>query len=87
MTSPSGERYLSKTLLNKSLQERLCEVDAMVDAITDYAITQLDATGNVVRWCPGAQALLGTPRLRSSTGRCRCSTPKRTLLRDLPNAN
>ena len=23
------------------------------------AITQLDATGNVVRWCPGAQAVLG----------------------------
>jgi len=61
MTSPSAERYLSKTLLNKSLQERLCEVDAMVAAITDYAVAQLDPTGNVVRWCPGAQALFGYP--------------------------
>ena len=31
----------------------------MVDAITDYAIIQLDVNGNVVRWCPGAQALTG----------------------------
>ena len=59
MTSPSAERYLSAALLNKGLRERLCVVDAMVDAITDYAIVQLDAGGNVVRWCPGAQALLG----------------------------
>ena len=59
MTSPSAERYLSAALLNKSLRERLCDVDAMVDAITDYAIVQLDVNGNVVRWCPGAQALMG----------------------------
>ena len=31
----------------------------MVDAITDFAIIQLDVNGNVVRWCPGAQALMG----------------------------
>ncbi len=59
MTSRRAERYLSAALLNKSLRERLCDVDAMVDAITDYAITQLDVNGNVVRWCPGAQALMG----------------------------
>ncbi len=59
MTLPSAEGYLSAALLNKGLRERLCDVDAMVDAITDYAIVQLDADGNVVRWCPGAQALMG----------------------------
>ena len=59
MTSPSAGRYLSAALLNKSLRERLCDVDAMVDAITDYAITQLDVNGDVVRWCPGAQAVMG----------------------------
>jgi PAS domain S-box-containing protein len=59
MTSPSAERYLSAALLNKSLRERLCDVDAMVDAITDYAIIQLDVNGDVVRWCPGAQAVMG----------------------------
>src|SRR5579875_3919379 len=59
MRSPGAERYLSATLLNKSLSERLCDVDAMVDAITGYAVMQLDVNGNVLRWCPGAQALLG----------------------------
>lgn len=59
MTSPSAESYLSATLLNKGLRERLYDVDAVVDAITDYAIVQLDANGDVVRWCPGAQAMLG----------------------------
>lgn len=57
MTSPSAERYLSAALLNKSLRERLFDVDAMVDVITDYAIIQLDANADVVRWCPGAQAM------------------------------
>ena len=55
MRSPGAERYLSATLLNKSLSERLCDVDAMVDAITGYAVMQLDVNGNVLRWCPGAQ--------------------------------
>jgi PAS domain S-box-containing protein len=59
MTSPRAERHLSAALLNKSLRERLYDVDAMVDAITDYAIIQLDVIGNVVRWCAGAQGLLG----------------------------
>lgn len=59
MTSPSADRYLSSVLLNKTLHERLCDVDAMVDAITDYAIIQLDVNGDVVRWCPGARALTG----------------------------
>ena len=59
MTSPSAERYLSASLLNKSLRERLFDVDAMVDVITDYAIIQLNANGEVVRWCPGAQAMTG----------------------------
>ncbi|WP_406815386.1 PAS domain S-box protein [Mycobacterium sp. M23085] len=59
MTSPSTEGYLSAALLNKSLRERLFDVDAMVDAITDYAIIQIDANGHVVRWCPGAQAMTG----------------------------
>ncbi len=59
MASPSADRYLSSTLLNMDPRERLCDVDAMVDAITDYAIVQLDANGNVVRWCPGAQILMG----------------------------
>jgi two-component system, NarL family, sensor histidine kinase DevS len=59
VTSPSAERYLSAALLNKTLRERLCDVDAMVDAITDYAIVQLDMNGTVVRWCPGAQASMG----------------------------
>ncbi len=31
----------------------------MLDAITDYAIMQLDVDGNVLRWCRGAEALLG----------------------------
>ncbi len=59
MTSPSTDRYLSAALLNKSLRERLCDVDAMVDAITDFAIVQLDVDGNVIRWCPGAQVVVG----------------------------
>ncbi len=59
MTSPSAESYLSATLRNKSLRERLFDVDAMVDVITDYAIIQLNPTGEVVRWCPGAQAMTG----------------------------
>lgn len=59
MTSPSAERYLSAALLNKSLRERLCDVDAMVDTITDYAIIQLDVNGAVMRWCPGAQVMTG----------------------------
>lgn len=59
MTQPSAERYLSAVLLNKTPRERLCDVDAMVDAITDYAIVQLDVEGNVLRWCPGAESLLG----------------------------
>lgn len=59
MTSPRAERYLSPALLEKSLRERLCDVDAMVDAITDYAIIQLDAIGDVIRWCPGAEAMTG----------------------------
>lgn len=59
MTKPSAERYLSAVLLNKTPRERLCDVDAMVNAITDYAIVQLDVEGNVLRWCPGAEALLG----------------------------
>lgn len=59
MTSPSAERYLSAALLNKSLRERLFDVDAMVDAISDYAIIQLGANGDVLRWCPGAQAITG----------------------------
>jgi PAS domain S-box-containing protein len=57
MTSPSAERYLSAALLNKSLRERLFDVDAMVDVITDYAIIQLSGSGDIVRWCPGAQAM------------------------------
>lgn len=61
MTSPSAERYLSAALRNKSLSERLYDVDAMVDAITDYAIIRLDVNGDVVRWCPGAQAITGYP--------------------------
>ncbi len=59
MTPPGAEHYLSAALLNKSVRERLCDVDAMVNAITDCAIVQLDVNGNVVRWCPGAQALMG----------------------------
>ncbi|OBH60282.1 diguanylate cyclase [Mycobacterium sp. E2479] len=58
MTSPSAERYVSAALLNKSLRERLFDVDAMVDVITDYAIVQLSASGDIVRWCPGAQAMM-----------------------------
>ncbi len=61
MTSPSADRYLSAALLNKSLRERICDVDAMVDAITDYAIIQLDVNANVVRWrprCTGVDGLL-----------------------------
>ncbi len=59
MTTPSAERYLSAALLNKSPRERLCDVDSILDAITDYAIMQLDVDGNVLRWCRGAEALLG----------------------------
>lgn len=59
MTLPRAERNLSAALLNKSLRERLCDVDAMVDAITDCAIIQLDVNGDVVRWCPGAQMMTG----------------------------
>lgn len=59
VTSSGAERYLSAALLNKSARERLCDVDAMVDAITDYALAQLDVDGNVVRWCPGAQMMTG----------------------------
>lgn len=59
MTSVGAERYLSAALRNKSLRERLCDVDSMVGAITDYAIMQLDANGNIVRWCPGAEAVMG----------------------------
>ncbi len=59
MTTQSAERNQSAALLNKSPRERLYDVDAMLDAITDYAIIQLDVDGNVVRWCPGAEVLLG----------------------------
>lgn len=59
MRSPSADRYLSAALLNKSVRERLCDVDAMVDTITDHAIIQLDVNGDVVRWCPGAQVMTG----------------------------
>lgn len=59
MTSPGDESHLSAALLNKSLRERLCDVTAMVDVITDRAIMQLDVNGDVVRWCPGVQAMTG----------------------------
>ncbi len=59
MTTSSAERYLSAALLNKGPRERLCDVDAMLNAITDHAVIQLDVLGNIVRWCPGAEALLG----------------------------
>lgn len=35
------------------------DVEAMLDAITDYGIIKLDSAGNVVRWSAGAQALFG----------------------------
>jgi PAS domain S-box-containing protein len=57
MTSPGGVQRLSVALLNKSLDARLRDVDAMVDAITDYGIIQLDINGYVMRWSPGAQQL------------------------------
>ena len=31
----------------------------MLDAITDYAIMELDSAGGIARWCAGAQALFG----------------------------
>ncbi|GAB4983073.1 hypothetical protein MAHJHV57_54660 [Mycobacterium avium subsp. hominissuis] len=37
------------------LTERLRDLEAMVEAITDCAIIQLDANGDVARWCPGAE--------------------------------
>lgn len=30
-----------------------------MEAITDCAIIQLDANGDVARWCPGAEAMTG----------------------------
>jgi PAS domain S-box-containing protein len=38
---------------------RLRELEAMLDAVSDYAIIQLDAAGNVVRWSRGAEAVVG----------------------------
>ena len=37
----------------------LRDLEVMLDAITDYAIVWLDATGTVTRWSPGAEAVLG----------------------------
>lgn len=59
MTSPGADRYLSAAFRNKSLPERLRDLEAMVEAITDCAIIQLDANGDVARWCPGAEAMTG----------------------------
>lgn len=39
--------------------DRPGDVEAMLDAITDYAIIRLDADGNVESWKAGAQALTG----------------------------
>lgn len=43
------------------LRARLRDVEALLDAITDHGIIQLDLDGNIVRWSAGAQALLGYP--------------------------
>lgn len=39
--------------------ERLGDLEAMLDAITDYEIIKLDTDGTVASWSPGAQALKG----------------------------
>ncbi len=39
--------------------ERLRDLEAMLDAITDYEIIKLDVDGNVASWSPGAEALTG----------------------------
>jgi rsbT co-antagonist protein RsbR len=38
---------------------RLHDLEAMLDAITDYEIIKLDTDGTVASWSPGAQALKG----------------------------
>lgn len=87
MTSPGADRYLSAAFRNKSLPERLRDLEAMVEAITDCAIIQLDANGDVARWCPGAEAMTGYSAAEVLGGRRRCSTPRRTAPPDWPNAN
>ncbi len=39
--------------------DRLRDLEAMLDAITDYEIIKLDVDGNVVSWSRGAEALTG----------------------------
>jgi rsbT co-antagonist protein RsbR len=39
--------------------KRLHDLEAMLDAITDYEIIKLDTDGTVASWSPGAQALKG----------------------------
>ncbi len=48
--SPAGQEDQGK---------RLRAVEAMLDAITDYEIIQLDVDGTIASWSPGAQALKG----------------------------
>jgi rsbT co-antagonist protein RsbR len=39
--------------------ERLRDLEAMLDAITEYAIIKLDVDGDIARWSPGAEAVTG----------------------------
>ncbi len=50
MTPPAGEQ---------DLRARLRDVEALLDAVTDHAVIQLDLDGNVARWSAGAQAVTG----------------------------
>lgn len=50
MVPPSGEN---------DLHARLRDAEAMLDAIIDHAIIQLDLAGNVARWGPGAELMTG----------------------------
>jgi PAS domain S-box-containing protein len=50
MTPPAGEQ---------DLRARLRDVEALLDAVTDHAVIQLDLDGKVARWSAGAQAVMG----------------------------
>jgi PAS domain-containing protein len=63
-TFPAGEqdpesRTRRAGLGEQDPDERLCELEAMLNAITEYQIIKLDLSGNIASWNPGAKAVQG----------------------------
>ena len=49
----------NRTAADRAAADRLRGLEAMLDAIADYAVITLDAEGRVARWSRGAEALTG----------------------------